>query len=91
MIITTLTIGERRFRLTQTADLLVLEDELVTAVRAGGGIVPIPASGSQSVRALVTPGLPVLFESSEESEPGIPHFEDDISYESYLNDFPLDL
>ena len=91
MIITTLAIGDRRFRLLQDADVANLEDELVAAMRAGGGTVSIPAAGAHSVRAIVTPGLPVLFESSEEYEIGIPNFDDDISYESYVNDYRQDL
>ncbi|GGE99330.1 hypothetical protein [Mycetocola zhadangensis] len=91
MIITTLAIGDRRFRLAQNVDVSRLEDQLLDAMRAGGGVVPIPAAGLSSVRAIVTPGLPVLVETAEEPESSMPNLEDDVSYDNYLSDYLQDL
>ena len=91
MIITTLAIGDRRFRLPQDVHVSSLEEELLDAMRAGGGVVAIPIAGLLPVRAIVTPGLPVLFEFTEEQETSMPNLEDDISYNGYLNDYLQEL
>lgn len=91
MVITPLTIGERRFQLTSEARVSQLEHELLTAMRAGGGMVVIPAAGQDEVHALVTPGLPLVFESSDQIESSAYSDEADVSYESYLTEYSLGL
>lgn len=91
MVITTLTIGERRFRLASGAIATELEHELLTAVRAGGGVVAIPAAGHDEVHAIITPGLSLVFETSDQVEPAAYSAEDDVSYEGYVDEYALEL
>lgn len=60
---TELIIGEHAYRLPPDADEQALLSELTQAIRAGGGVVELPATSSQSVMAvLVSPGVPVFIE-----------------------------
>ena len=62
MELTTITIGTHSFVLRASADLDALRAELLRAVRDGGGIVEIPAAGSDRVSTFMSAGVPVLFE-----------------------------
>jgi hypothetical protein len=60
----TLTLGSRRFSLREDADLTEFEERLTRAVRAGAEVVELPTDGESTVRALITPAVPVVIERS---------------------------
>ena len=70
MELTTLTIGTHRFLLRVDVDVDAFQSELLAMVRDGGGVIEIPTAGTDRVDALVTPGVPLLFEHRPISEDG---------------------
>ncbi|WP_165068120.1 hypothetical protein [Marisediminicola senii] len=70
MELTTLTIGTHRFLLRVDVDIDAFQAELLATVRDGGGVIEIPTAGTDRVDALVTPGVPLLFEHRHISEDG---------------------
>lgn|GEM_PF-2586303 len=63
MYATELTIGDRAYLLRAGTDERIVLDELTAAVRAGGGVVELPAAAPNSPRAvLISPGVPVFIE-----------------------------
>ncbi|WP_109212163.1 MULTISPECIES: hypothetical protein [Microbacterium] len=63
MYATELTIGDHAYLLRAGTDERGVLDELTAAVRAGGGVVELPAAAPNSPRSvLISPGVPVFIE-----------------------------
>lgn len=63
MYVTELIIGDRAYRLPPAADEETVLSDLTEAVRAGGGVVELPATSPQSaIAVLISPGVPVFIE-----------------------------
>jgi hypothetical protein len=54
-----------RYWLAQGHDIEQLKNAATEAVRDGGGMIDVVIVGNKIVSALISPGLPVLFESEE--------------------------
>ncbi|MCM6762811.1 hypothetical protein NB037_10325 [Rathayibacter sp. ZW T2_19] len=65
MIRTTVTIDGKTYGLSQGADVTGLKASTTEASRAGGGMVDFVVVGNRQVSALVSPGVPVIFEDVE--------------------------
>lgn len=55
----------RRYWLAQGNDIDQLKEAATEAVRDGGGTIDVVVVGNRTVSALLSPGLPVLFECEE--------------------------
>lgn len=63
MYATELTIGDHAYLLRAGTDERGVLDELTAAVRAGGGVVELPAGAPNTPRSvLISPGVPVFIE-----------------------------
>lgn len=60
-----LTIDGRRYWLAQASDTDALKVATTKAVREGGGIVDFVVVGNRTISAVVSGGVPVVFESEE--------------------------
>ncbi|WP_286277990.1 hypothetical protein [Naasia aerilata] len=62
--------GNREFAIPNSADISGLKQEILAAVRAGGGYVTLPRSESRkgSLEVLFTAGIPLQWEEVEFSE-----------------------
>jgi hypothetical protein len=58
----TVSVAGQLYHLPADADVALLRDRLVDAVRHGGDLVAIPSLGATEISVLVSPGLPVFFE-----------------------------
>ncbi|MWV48011.1 hypothetical protein GRS96_01825 [Rathayibacter sp. VKM Ac-2803] len=65
MIRTTVTIDGKTYGLSQGEDIDALKESSSHAAQAGGGLVEFVVVGNRSVSALVSPGVPVIFEEIE--------------------------
>jgi len=65
MIRTTVTIDGKTYGLSQGADVAGLKQSTTEASRAGGGMVEFVVVGNRQVSALVSPGVPVIFEDHD--------------------------
>lgn len=70
MLRTTVTIDHTKFFLAQSTDVDVLEDEMIAAVRDGGGLIHFTEVGNRRVTALVTPGVGMLLGAREVAADG---------------------
>lgn len=64
----TTTIGSKSYVLAQGHDIDELRSRMLDAVRGGGGFVEFVVLGNRRISALVTAGLPVIFEEAEVEE-----------------------
>ncbi|MFD3443840.1 hypothetical protein ACFDTO_04490 [Microbacteriaceae bacterium 4G12] len=91
MTFSTVSVAGNLYVLPQDADVEDLRSRLVSAVRDGGGIVPIPSIRHHAVHILVSVGVPVIFEEHlEEPEPNDSPAGDDAWYRSVFDDHEWD-
>jgi hypothetical protein len=60
-----LTISGYRYWLAQNGDTDALKQAAIEAVRDGGGVIDFVAVGNKTISALVSSGVPVIFEIEE--------------------------
>ena len=65
MIRTTVTIEGKSYGLSQGEDVAALKEASTRAAQDGGGLIDFVVVGNRSVSALVSPGVPVIFEEIE--------------------------
>jgi hypothetical protein len=65
MLRTAITIDRTRFFLAQGRDPSELQNEMKLAVQTGGDFVRFIEVGNRAVTALISPGVPVIFEEEE--------------------------
>lgn len=62
---TTITVGGKRYALAQGRAVDGVKAAAVAAVRTGGDLVDIVVLGNREVSVLISPGVPVQFETVE--------------------------
>ena len=77
MMITQLRIDGQVFFLTAETDRLALKSEIVAAVRSGADFVTFNTHGHGEVDVLMTPHIPVRFETVERTEQEVDSWESD--------------
>lgn len=68
MLRTTLRIDGQVFLLSDGTDIPALKQDILAAVQAGAAFVNFDTHGNESVSVLMTPNIPVQFESMESED-----------------------